>query len=118
MRLLKSVSAKFTELDADNSGVLEGQELLEMAEWIIKTCNPSKTYSPSKNEIIETRNKILLKFNKAPTGTLSMRELAIINEEIMRKRRQDRSAMRYKSQVKNLIVELLSTSKEIEPIAE
>ena len=69
--------------DIDGNGTLEGDELLEMSKWLIKLESTSTEYEPPRSEVIETRDKILNRFDKTATDSVSMRELAIVHEEIL-----------------------------------
>lgn len=83
-RLLKGVSARFKELDTDGSGVLEGEEIMQMAAWILRMNAPSITYEPTKAEVLQSRDNILLRFKKSgPDATVTMSELAVVYDEIL-----------------------------------
>lgn len=83
-RLFKNVSAKFKELDTDGSGLLEGEELLQMAAWILRLSSSSMIYEPTLVEVIEARDRILKTFDKQPpNAVLSMGELAIVHDQIL-----------------------------------
>lgn len=83
-RLFKNVSAKFRELDADGSGLLEGEELLQMAAWILRLSSTSRIYEPTLVEVIETRDRILRTFDKHPSyAVIGMGELAIVHDQIL-----------------------------------
>ena len=83
-RLFKNVSAKFRELDADGSGLLEGEELLQMAAWILRLSSTSRVYEPTLVEVIEARDRILRTFDKhPPDAVIGMGELAIVHDQIL-----------------------------------
>ena len=83
-RLFKNVSAKFRELDADGSGLLEGEELLQMAAWILRLSSTSRIYEPTLAEVLDARDRILKTFDKSPpNAVISMGELAIVHDQIL-----------------------------------
>jgi hypothetical protein len=77
------VSAKFIELDSDNSGVLEGNEIIEMSRWILKAASPSSVYQPTDSEISEMKKQILKRFKKQETDVITKGEVALIQEDIL-----------------------------------
>jgi hypothetical protein len=80
---VKNASKKFRELDVDGSGTLEGIELLNLAEWMMKESSTVRDYAPSHNDVVKMKNRLMQKFNKGPNGEMNMREMAILHEELL-----------------------------------
>lgn len=107
--MLKHASVKFKELDSNCSGLLAGVELTALAEWYLLAHNhDSRATKPSVAEVNQTRDTIMARFSKSPGGEVTLTEMAMIHEELLRSRRQDRNAMRYKNKVRKLVAELIT----------
>ena len=84
-RLIQSVTAKFNELDVDGSGELEGEELLQLADFFVKMVAPrsSKVVVHSHSELVRIKNQIMDKCDKSHGSSLSLTEMALVHEALM-----------------------------------
>ena len=76
--LIARARAKFDELDADKSGMLEKAELDKVAEWVLQA------YSDKSTEDRAAFKETLLKrIDVNQDGKLSMQEFAVVFDEIL-----------------------------------
>eukprot|EP00658_Telonema_sp_P-2_P017584 TRINITY_DN16845_c0_g1_i1.p1 TRINITY_DN16845_c0_g1~~TRINITY_DN16845_c0_g1_i1.p1 ORF type:complete len:458 (+),score=148.30 TRINITY_DN16845_c0_g1_i1:98-1471(+) len=65
---------KFQNLDADQSGVLNGPELLDLAAWVWRSFNPDK--EPEQQQIQSEATKILRRIDTNEDGDVDFHEFA------------------------------------------
>jgi Ca2+-binding EF-hand superfamily protein len=66
---------KFQELDTNNSGHLEAEELVLVAEWVLKTYGTS-------DDLEKTKQVILERIDENKDGVLSLQEFISLVEEV------------------------------------
>lgn len=77
---IRRTCSKFTELDLNKDGHIEGDGLLQLAEWLLKISLVNET-APSQIDIVVEKGKMLQRFDKGLEGSLIMREVALLYEE-------------------------------------
>jgi len=71
---------KFAELDADNSGALEGKEIMVLASWVWCSFNPQKRITPKMQ--VAQREKILAQCDHNGDSAIDKEEFLIYYDEI------------------------------------
>lgn len=82
--MIRSIGARFKELDTEDTGILRGSQLLQMAEYLVSLAIQSISANSlrTKAEAINTRNYVLDKIDLESRATMSLGEMAFIHEEI------------------------------------
>lgn len=80
---MKAASKKFRELDADNSGLLEGEEIDQMVSWALETISPDPRLRPSANKIREAKVTMMGRLDIEGDGKLSLGEFAVFYDVLM-----------------------------------
>lgn len=70
--------------DKNENGKIDvGEELLELATWILQDSNARQGYQPSAPEKEKFVQKILGRFSKSEDGSLSLMDMALIHDELL-----------------------------------
>lgn len=81
--MIRSIGSKFNELDTKGTGILCGNQLLQMAEYSVSLAIQSvSTIFRSKAKMINIRNYVLEKMDLDRRTTMTLGEMAFIYEEI------------------------------------
>merc|ERR1711998_302137 len=72
---------KWDELDADNSDVLDGDEVMELAEWVWKSFRPGKEITPAQR--MQEATKLMGRCDKNGDGTIDREEFSVYYDEIV-----------------------------------
>ena len=64
----------------NKDGQIDGNELLQLAEWLLKISLVDGTL-PTKVDIMIEKDRMLQRFDKSPYGSLILREMALLYEE-------------------------------------
>jgi Ca2+-binding EF-hand superfamily protein len=74
---------KFREIDSNNNGTIEKQELISLAEWMLKSGAMKSTYQLSVVDIDLTKAKILEHFGSTAELGITLNEFAVFQEEVL-----------------------------------
>lgn len=81
-KIIQGSIQKFKQLDIDGSGTLEGGEVNLLADWILTEMESNET-SPTGHDRNVLKDKIFARFNKGEKDTITLGEMALLNEELM-----------------------------------
>lgn len=82
IRLIHLAKKKFRDFDFDKNGVLDETELLQLADWMSKSYERSGI-KVKDDEKIQLRNRILEKYDLKGNGRITLRDLALLFEEVL-----------------------------------
>jgi Ca2+-binding EF-hand superfamily protein len=82
IRLIHLTKQKMNEFDRDHNGKLDAEELIALADWILKSY-ARNAIKVSMEEKIAMKEKILASYDEDRDGIINIRELAFLFESIM-----------------------------------
>ena len=82
IRLIHLAKKKFRDFDVDKNGLLDESELLQLAEWMSKSYERSGI-KVKEEEKIQLRNRILEKYDLKGNGRITLRDMALLFEEVL-----------------------------------
>ena len=72
--------SKFNELDTDESAVLEGKEVLSMAEWVWQSFHPGEKITAEERE--KEAKKVLKSCDTNGDGGIDKEEFLIVDQAL------------------------------------
>lgn len=82
IRLIHLAKKKFRDFDVDKNGLLDESELLQLADWMSKSYERSGI-KVKDEEKIQLRNRILEKYDLKGNGRITLRDMALLFEEVL-----------------------------------
>lgn len=83
-RICKNSIAKLRVFDKNQNGKIDvGEELLDLATWILQDSNVKHDYQPSAPEKEKFVQNILGRFSKSEDGSLSLMDMALLHDELL-----------------------------------
>ena len=82
-RMIRNVGKIFKELDSDESGRLEKDEITSLAKWVLMSSTLKPGYKPSESEILAVKEKLLTRFNTTSDGGITIQDVAILQDDIL-----------------------------------